>query len=254
LVDGGLIDWEDNWLDQDNLLVICGDYIDRGPDSKGVLDLLITLKNKGANMKLLRGNHEDMLLQGVLNLEEGWFNCWLMNGGEQCMNSYGMTSTSVQKLMTSMSFPRAVAEVVSTIGSEHLDFMNANLLDYHIEDIDGEKTLFVHAGVHPQGDATNLTRALDGQGGPMYLWIRGYFYNHPSDKFLKNYGVDRIVFGHSPTKYIIGNTGVRIERQEPVTKLKGKLLGIDTGSYYDNGVVTLVQLLPNLKYKIIAYA
>lgn len=253
LLDGGLIDNDLNWLDQDNLLVICGDYIDRGPDSKGVLDLVISLLKKGANIKPLLGNHEDMLLQGVLNGEEGWFECWLMNGGEKCLLSYGATVFDIEEINFKMSFQRKVNRVKELIGEKHLNFMSS-LLHYHIADIQGEKTLFVHAGVHPKGDMSNIVNAIDIQGAPIFLWIRSYFYDYQSPNFLKNYGVDRIVFGHSPTKYIVGNTGKKIERMEPATKLKGKLLGIDCGSYYPNGALTLVELLPELKYKIIAYA
>lgn len=252
LLEAKLIDNDLNWLDQNNRLIICGDYIDRGPDSKGVVDLVINLLGNGANIKPLRGNHEDMLVQGVLKGNIGWLNCWLGNGGIKCLESYGLT---IEQIKEAADFGGTyMCNLVKSVMGSHLPFLESQLLDYHIEEIQGEKNLFVHAGVYPPGKLQDLTEHYESGNAPMYLWVRSYFYNQQHDKFItKNYGVDRIIFGHSPTKYIIGNTGKKIERMEPVAKLNGRLLGIDTGSYYENGAITLVELLPKLDYKIINY-
>lgn len=62
-------------------LFFVGDYIDRGPDSKGVLDILMNLKNA----RFLMGNHEDMMLKA---LETGDNNLWFSNGGTHTKKSF----------------------------------------------------------------------------------------------------------------------------------------------------------------------
>lgn len=70
---------------EDTLLFI-GDYIDRGPDSKGVIDRLIKL-NDEHNCIFLRGNHEELLLG---YLDRGEYDLWAINGGIQTLASYGL--------------------------------------------------------------------------------------------------------------------------------------------------------------------
>jgi serine/threonine protein phosphatase 1 len=70
----------------EDTIVALGDYIDRGPDSKGVLNFLIEL-NKSHHLVTLRGNHEQMLLSAHTNkyAEAAWINC----GGDATLRSYG---------------------------------------------------------------------------------------------------------------------------------------------------------------------
>src|SRR5436190_23316404 len=72
----------------DDLVVTLGDYVDRGPDSRGVLDRLIGLKRSGAKLVCLRGNHEVMMLDarkgGPAEKQTG-----LSLGGVQRLASYG---------------------------------------------------------------------------------------------------------------------------------------------------------------------
>jgi serine/threonine protein phosphatase 1 len=65
-----------------------GDYIDRGTDSKAVLDFLINLQSSDSNATFLRGNHEDMALNSYKS--ESDFGLWMMNGGEQTLRSFGV--------------------------------------------------------------------------------------------------------------------------------------------------------------------
>jgi serine/threonine protein phosphatase 1 len=67
-------------------LILLGDYIDRGPDSRGVLDQLITLVEHCEVIPLL-GNHEVMLLQSLTNRE--MFEFWKACGGNETLQSYG---------------------------------------------------------------------------------------------------------------------------------------------------------------------
>lgn len=68
----------------DRLFVFVGDYIDRGPHSKGVVDLLLDFKEEQECI-FLRGNHEQMLLDAV---DYGELNMWLRNGGKTTLQSY----------------------------------------------------------------------------------------------------------------------------------------------------------------------
>lgn len=78
-----------------------GDYIDRGPDSMGVIDYLISLQEIGLKTHFLMGNHEEFLIKSVEQepLSGNFFNLgkknyykesWLANGGEECLKSFGL--------------------------------------------------------------------------------------------------------------------------------------------------------------------
>lgn len=71
-------------------LYFLGDYIDRGPNSKAVLDYLQGLRDKGFSITLLRGNHEQMFLEARYN-EQQLFS-WLLNGGTTTLQSFGVVS------------------------------------------------------------------------------------------------------------------------------------------------------------------
>lgn len=69
-------------------LYMLGDYIDRGPDSKGVLDIILQLIDEGFGVRPVRGNHEDMLLDSVAGTHDGWMEGW----GRETLKSFGVTS------------------------------------------------------------------------------------------------------------------------------------------------------------------
>ncbi len=113
----------------DDLVVTLGDYVDRGPDSRGVLDRLIARKRAGMKLVCLRGNHEVMMLAARDGGRDDK-KMWLSVGGVQTLGSYG---TSPGKSGTLADIPR-----------EHWDFLDYNLLDYYETD----RHIFVHAGVY----------------------------------------------------------------------------------------------------------
>jgi serine/threonine protein phosphatase 1 len=81
-------------LDRFNLrpgdeLYLLGDYIDRGPDSKGVLDTILHLMDGGYSVHPVQGNHEDMLLQTVTGTDDYWMEGW----GRETLKSFGVAST-----------------------------------------------------------------------------------------------------------------------------------------------------------------
>ena len=156
-------------------LVFLGDYIDRGPDSSGVVSFLIELKASLSENKLvfLKGNHEDMLLS-YLGLSGHHGNMFLPNGGRATVQSYGVTADnpSPNRLQTAMP-------------STHLAFYQA-LERYFLT----EPYLCVHAGIHP-------LKSLPEQSDEDLLWIRDPFLqsSHPLPY--------TILFGHTPQHAVL---------------------------------------------------
>jgi len=109
----------------DDLVITLGDYVDRGPDSRGVLNRLIELKQSGMNLICLRGNHEVMMVNARYGGRDDR-KLWLEVGGVQALKSYGGTGR------------------LEDIPREHWDFLRNNLLNYY----ETEHHIFVHATVH----------------------------------------------------------------------------------------------------------
>ncbi len=70
-------------------IYLLGDLIDRGPDSKGVLDFIFELTESGIDIRSIRGNHEDMLLKS--GIDKNNFDTWISNGGQATLDSFGVT-------------------------------------------------------------------------------------------------------------------------------------------------------------------
>src|SRR5215213_9414019 len=72
--------------------VFLGDYIDRGPDSRGVVEFLINLQSQQPNLMVcLAGNHEELALAALFG---GQSEHWLRNGGDESLRSYGLGSVA----------------------------------------------------------------------------------------------------------------------------------------------------------------
>jgi diadenosine tetraphosphatase ApaH/serine/threonine PP2A family protein phosphatase len=140
--------------------VFVGDYIDRGPQSCGVIDCLIDLKaQRGENVVTLTGNHEAMALAVIDGRSPSQL--WFAQGGLATLKSYGV--------MEPRELPRG-----------HVDWLRALPLRY-----DDGRRFFVHAGVNP-------ATPLETQDDFDLLWIREPFLSHRGD-----YG-RLIVHGHTP--------------------------------------------------------
>lgn len=79
-------------------LFLLGDYIDRGPDSKGVIDQILKLKTEGYQVHCLRGNHEALLLDALGGLRDEHL-LWLQNGGDATMSSFGLPAAASPHLL-----------------------------------------------------------------------------------------------------------------------------------------------------------
>jgi serine/threonine protein phosphatase 1 len=151
----------------DDLVITLGDHVDRGPDTRGVLDRLIALKQGGMNLVCLRGNHEIMMLEAY-NGGRDDKKQWLSVGGAQALGSYG---TTPGKSGTLADVPR-----------EHWEFLARDLLDYYETDTH----IFVHAGVH---------RDLDMDEQPDYM----LYWEFLSDE-MKHKSGKTVICGHSSQK------------------------------------------------------
>lgn len=146
--------------------IIClGDYVDRGPQSRQIIEHLIAGSTKpGQTLICLKGNHEAMMVQCCREPRNiGW---WLGNGGGSTLMSYGQAPGEVAD-------PRVVPE-------EHLGWLAALPLT-HVD----EHRIYVHAGVDP-------LRLLETQGEDELLWRR----YAPGDE--RGLGTRHVVHGHDP--------------------------------------------------------
>jgi serine/threonine protein phosphatase 1 len=149
-------------LPPERTLVLLGDYIDRGPESRGVIERLLRLSRQRTCI-FLCGNHEDMLLAALDDAHEGATVDWLRNGGDATLRAYGVTS---------------LRRLVEELPEEHLAFLRS--LREHWET---EEYVFVHAGISPDGpDATDRDTKL---------WMR----IAPDEAF--GYG-KTVIYGHTP--------------------------------------------------------
>ena len=76
-------------LQPKDTLYLLGDYINRGPDSKGVLDYILKLQKDGYQIKCLRGNHDDIMLRALYHKYS--FKAFLSNGGDTTLKSFGVS-------------------------------------------------------------------------------------------------------------------------------------------------------------------
>jgi serine/threonine protein phosphatase 1 len=110
----------------DDRLVALGDYVDRGPDSKGVLNRLIPLYDQGRLIPL-RGNHDEMMIDAHRRHDRG---LWLSVGGVETLRSYGHDADD---------------EVYDRVPDRHWRFLETDCRDW----FETDTHLFVHATVHP---------------------------------------------------------------------------------------------------------
>lgn len=156
-----------------SVLIHLGDYVDRGPDSAGVLWLLAGDVAPQVTTRVdLRGNHEVMMLD-ALSGARGAAGGWLDNGGEATLESYGFAiPAAVQPEAWRRALPAAHAQFLGGLATSHAE----------------GNYLFVHAGIRP-GIPPGAQSARD------LLWIREPFLSslEPRD-FV-------VVHGHTPVPH-----------------------------------------------------
>src|SRR4029450_1242016 len=93
------------------LILLC-DLIDRGPDSRGVIERLMNFRHDRLKPYFLAGNHEEVLLR-ILKGERGILSSWLQFGGAECLASYGFDPAKLE-LRNERSSLAAIRNVIPT--------------------------------------------------------------------------------------------------------------------------------------------
>ncbi|HYA15538.1 MAG TPA: metallophosphoesterase family protein [Syntrophales bacterium] len=147
-------------------LVFIGDYIDRGPNSRAVIDKILDIRKKIKNVICLLGNHEQMFLNYYLEQRDE--ELFMHNGGISTLISYGFTREGSKNLK---------------VPEEHMEFLTTLRPYYETDDY-----IFVHAGLRPG-------IPVDKQNIDDLIWIRYEFINSPY-----NFG-KVVIFGHTPLSF-----------------------------------------------------
>lgn len=190
-------------------VVYLGDYIDRGPDSRGVIDLLLN-GLPGFQKIFLSGNHEAMLRRFLLEPDHDSASHWYRNGGNTALESYGIGPETVSSIGGD---PVALRDcLLAKMPGSHRDFFLNGLSLLH----EDSRAIFVHAGLRPGV-------ALAQQSDEDLLWIR--------DPFLRssqNWGRP-VVHGHTPNPYGPEFRGGRINL-DTMAFGTGALTGLELGN------------------------
>ncbi len=161
-----------NFNPKDDKLVFVGDYIDRGKDSKAVLDYLVKLRKEyPKQIVLLLGNHEQMAIDAVMNgYGSNEWRLWERNGGETTVKSFRQ------------GCGRHDEDGMNGFFNDFIPTLNP----YHVV---GD-FVFTHAGIPPKTDIKNAQ--LDD-----ILWLRDY---EAYERTKEDYLGKTIVVGHTPVK------------------------------------------------------
>ncbi|WP_052025359.1 metallophosphoesterase family protein [Asticcacaulis sp. AC402] len=186
-------------------LILLGDYIDRGPASRQVLDRILRLqKAPWCDFIALKGNHEEALLRFLANPVSG--ETWRIWGGAATLESYGVAMPFLANDIDIWCDVRD--DFARAFDPAHLDLLRAMPVSFQTDDY-----LFVHAGVDPDVP-------LEDQGPETFMYIRGRF------QLAEQACQYVVVHGHTP--------------EDPVTDLAWRI-GVDSG-VYKIGVLTAVRL------------
>jgi serine/threonine protein phosphatase 1 len=163
-------------------LIFLGDYIDRGPDSKGVVDRLTEEFLEPYTPVFLKGNHEGLLLSFIRDPYPSLN--WLRNGGDAALLSYGVDAEIVREAIWGGPEGLALAaqRLREAIPESHLQFYENLKLSCRFGDY-----FFAHAGVRPD-------TPLESQSEEDLIWIRHEFLDS-----RKDFGAV-VVHGHTPTR------------------------------------------------------
>ena len=174
-------------------VILLGDLVDRGPDSAGMIERAMHWNEDWAGLEVLRGNHEASFA-AVLGGEKQWLASWIVYGGVETLQSYGL---SPHKL-AAMTDDEIVAAARAAVPAPSREW----IADLPLQRRHGDY-LFVHAGIKPGVP-------IDEQQAQDLLWIREEFLDSRA-----NHGA-MVVHGHS----------IREEIDQ-----RSNRIGIDTGAF-----------------------
>jgi serine/threonine protein phosphatase 1 len=185
-----------------------GDYVDRGPDSKGVIDLLIEARASDPRYLMLAGNHDIGFLDFLdVPDPDGLF---MTNGGSQTAQSYGVALAEAGSAWFGRSdsaLRQGHATLVEAVPRSHIDFLQSLAFSVMLGDF-----FFCHAGVRPGVP-------LEQQVPQDLIWIRDVFHNH-AGLYPKI-----VVHGHTPV---------------PEAEVKANRVNVDTLAWQSGNLTALV--------------
>jgi serine/threonine protein phosphatase 1 len=216
-------------LDERDTLVFVGDYIDRGNESKQVVDYVRRLPRRTpAKVICLRGNHEDAWLRV---LEKGWpeFVLIATNGCRPTMESFTGRILSEDGDMPSPDDLRTLLSG-AFFPPDVIEWMKA--LRYYYED---EHAIYVHAGL-AKGPSGYLhpRDAEDSRAKAQLLWCR-------DKEFVKTYRGKRVVFGHTMTNCLPPELSSYTPEDPDDIWIGPSVIGLDTGCG-KGGFLTAIEL------------
>ena len=200
--------------DEKHTIVFLGDYIDRGPDSKKVIDLFkFRTPIEGFEHVYIKGNHEQMLLDYLTEykMNPNVVDWYAGNGGKETLKSYGLKPKDVFRI-----YP-TVRKTLSDLES----FIRSRTVPYYRN----EKYVFVHAGFDPR---MSFSECSDEH----YMWVRDVFLHSKEKYYFWPNNLDEIfiVHGHTP----VSDVDIRSNR-----------INVDTGACYGAPVWNGIKMVRN---------
>jgi serine/threonine protein phosphatase 1 len=160
-------------IEGEKLIIMLGDYVDRGPESAGTLDFLMEPPPESFRRICLAGNHDEMMLAHAENPQ---FAEWLTYGGYETLASYGIDPAAYRS-----ASPRHRAALINShVPAIHLDFL-ANLPVL----VSAPGVVFSHAGIRPD-------IPIPEQDDQDLMWPA---HDYPADAYE---GLPLVVHGHTP--------------------------------------------------------
>lgn len=209
--------------DEDYEIIYLGDFSDRGPDSKGVHDLLrMRMKKDPKRNKPIKGNHDFMLekcFSAHSKTRKSHMEMFLRHGGVQTLASYGIIANEIPGIAVKMSgvIIEDSLAIAKVFPEDVIEWIKE--LPYSYED---NYRFYVHAGVYPD-------IPLDRQVREVMMWVREEFL---MSKF--NWG-KLIVHGHTPT-------------EDAYPDFSPNQIGIDTGGYVDSRPICAMLFTDDQRY------
>lgn len=235
-IHGGLSHLERLWaklpaFDAGDTLVFLGDYVDRGPDSKGVVESVMSLPGRTpAKVVCLLGNHEDAWLRvrkagwPEFVLPEG-NGCWasLRSFAGRPAEGEKPSRADFEALYSGSFFPEEVAAWMSRLPRWHED----------------EHAIYVHAGLPEAGG--RFLHPSQAPSPDLLLWRR-------SEKFFREYSGKRVVCGHTATRNLPRELSSYTPEDPSDLWFRGDVAALDTKCGKPDGFLTALELPSLLVY------
>lgn len=193
------------WNPKEQQLVFLGDYVDRGPNAKGVLKLVQKLV-KEEDAVAIMGNHESMLIDWAHHPEKNE-KLYLMQGGLQTLESFGFKGYDSEYL----------CEQFHIHSGDTLPFLKSLTGYFETQDY-----LFVHAGVNLDIDDWRQSNPVD------FQWIRSDFHHS------ENNTGKIIIFGHTPTRKL------NVDGEDHAWMTRDAKVGIDGGVAFGGNLIGML--------------